>query len=355
MQIDTFFRAFASPFLLAAAAILFLLTGCTTEEAPFVPPVDPSAVPLTVRHFERDLFAVDSTTDYAAHLADLRARYPEFSAVYFRYGIPLLRGDFSPAEQADVLRAFVEYPLSREVYQRSQRVFSDWRSTQATLQTGLANFGYYFPELELPDTLVTFVSQFQYAGFQYGSGQLAAGLDMHLGSDFDYAAVSPTEPIFSDYLTRTYTPEHLPGKMLQLLIEEQVPEPESGRLIDYMVANGKKMYLLDLVFPETPDSLLFEMTAAQLAWLADNETEIYVYLQSEELLYETDLRQYRKYIEPSPNSPGMPEGAPGRSANWLGMRIVRAFVRNNPNVPLADLLAITDGQEILTRSRFKPR
>lgn len=353
MQIDTFLAAFANSRWILLVFPLFFL-ACNEEEAPFIPDVDPNSVPLTIRHFEQDLFDAD-TNNYAAHLEKLEASYPDFSAVFFRYAIPLKRGDFSPEEQHEILKAFLEYPLTKEVYQRSQTQFDDWRSSKADLQKAMANYRYYLPDVNLPDTLVTFISQFQFAGFQFGEGQIAAGLDMFIGPDFDYAEVSATEPIFSEYLARTYTKEHLVSKMMQLLIDEQIPQPDEGRLIDYMIANGKKMYLLDLVLPEAPDSIVLEMTGEQVEWLKNNEIPIYLYLQSQELLYETDLRKYRKYIEPSPNSPGMPDGAPGRSANWLGMQIVKAYMKANPTKTVRDLLNITDGQEILAKSRFKPK
>jgi hypothetical protein len=219
----------------------------------------------------------------------------------------------------------------------------------------MAYYQYYFPDAVTPDTLVTFMSQFEYAGFLYGNNQLAVGLDMYLGPNYDYQSISPAEPIFSNYLTRTYTPDHLPVKLSQLLIEEELTEPEQGRLIDYMIYNGKKLYLLDLLLPKTPDSLKLEITADQTTWLANNETPVYIYLQSQELLFETDTRKYRKYIDPSPNSPGMPKGAPGRSANYIGWKIVEQWIKNNPQATIKDLLAIQDGQRILAESRYKPR
>ncbi|PHI18778.1 hypothetical protein CEQ90_16115 [Lewinellaceae bacterium SD302] len=363
MQIDTFLTAFANPrflFLLLIPAFF----SCGGPEERLVPEVNPDIIELEVLRFERELMNGD-TSKLATLLNELTDNYPDFTDVYFRYAIPLKRGDFSPEEQVDILKAFITYPLTQEVFRYTEDNFSDYQSSKADRQAGqaslaelkqaLAFYHYYLPDVPLPDTLVTFISQFQFAGFQFGDDQLAVGLDMFIGPDFDYASVSATETIFSDYLARTYTPEHLTSKMMQLLIDEQVPTPDEGRLIDYMVANGKKLYLLDLVLPYSPDSIKLEMTAEQVEWLNDNETQIYVYLQSQDLLYETDLRKYRKYIDPSPNSPGMPTGAPGRSANWLGMQIVDAWIRNHPNADVVDLLQISDGQRILAESKFKPR
>lgn len=353
LQIDAFLTAFANRFLPLGVLTLFFLTACGTDEPP-PPNVDHLKKELTVLRFEQDLFAID-TNDIANEIAALEAKYTDFTDVYFRYAIPLKRGDFGPNEQVDVLKAFLRYPLIREVYAATQAKFSELQSSKADLEKAMAYYAYYFPAADVPDTLVTFMSQFEYAGFLYGNNQLAVGLDMYLGPNYDYKAVSPAEPIFSDYLTRTYTPAYLPVKMSQLLIEEQLSEPEQGRLIDYMIYHGKELYLLDLLLPQSPDSLKLEITAAQSAWLQENETEVYIYLQSQELLFETDVRKYRKYIDPSPNSPGMPDGAPGRSANYIGWKIVEQWMKNNPQATIKDLLDIQDGQRILAESRYKPR
>lgn len=353
LQIDAFLTAFANRILALTSLALLLLTACGTDEAP-PPDVDHLRKELTLLRFEQDLFAID-TNDVTNEIAALEAKYTDFTDVYFRYAIPLKRGDFGPAEQVDVLKAFLRYPLIQETYTATQAKFSELQSSKEKVEKAMAYYAYYFPEAETPDTLVTFMSQFEYAGFLYGNNQLAVGLDMYLGPDFDYKAISPSEPIFSDYLTRTYTPDYLPIKLSQLLIEEQIDEPNQGRLIDYMIYNGKKLYLLDLLLPKTPDHLKLEITTDQINWLTDNETAVYIYLQSQELLFETDTRKYRKYIDPSPNSPGMPDGAPGRSANYVGWKIVEQWMKNNPTAEIKDLLDIQDGQRILAESRYKPR
>lgn len=334
--------------------LLFLLSlaACAPDEPP-PPDVGHLMEDLNLVRFEQELMSAD-TNDLTATITRLDSLYPGFSEVYFRFVIPIRRGDFSPEEQVDVLKAYLRYPLSQEVYQRSQASFASLQSIQGELESAVAYFNYYLPDVPTPDTVVTFVSQFEYAGFLFGENQVALGLDMFLGPDFDYKSVSPSEPIFSDYLTRTYTPEHLTSKAMQLLIDDLVQEPEQGRLIDYMVYNGKKLWLLDHVLPTAADSVKLEINAQQAAWLTENEAAVYIYLQSEELLYETDLRQFRKYIDPSPNSPGMPEEAPGRSANFLGWKIVEAWMNQHPDASVKELLSITDGQRILSESRYKP-
>jgi hypothetical protein len=337
------------------AALVFLLAaGCEADrELPDLsntPPVD-----IRVRRFEQDLFALD-TARLDTSLAQLRADYPAFSEVYFRYLIPLDRGDFSPAEQQLVLRSFLADTLSRALYDLVQEQYPTTEQLEADLETALHYLRYYLPEVPLPQDLTTYLSQFQYAGFLYGDNQLGAGLDLFLGEAFDYSAVDPQAAIFSRYLTRTYNRQHFVEKMMRLLLEDLIPQPRNGRLLDYMIQNGKKLYLLDQVLPLTPDSIKLEITAEQVDWLRDNELQLWVYLNDEELLYSTDIQEFRKLIEESPNGgAALPPEAPGRAANWLGWQIVRSYLERQPETTVAELLALEDAQAVLQASRYKPR
>ena len=314
------------------------------------PPVD-----LQVRRFEQDLFALD-TTRLVPALARLRADYPEFSEVYFRYLIPLERGDFSPDEQLLVLRSFLTDTLTRALNDLVQETYPALDQLETDLEKALRYLRYYLPEYPLPQNLTTYLSQFQYAGFLYGENQLAAGLDLFLGDQFDYTAVDPQAVIFSRYLTRTYNRQHFVEKMMRLLLDDLVPEPRNGRLLDYMVQNGKKLYLLDQTLPLTPDSIKLEITAAQVDWLAANELQLWVYLNDEELLYSTDIQEFRKLIEESPNGgAALPPEAPGRAANWLGWQIVRSYMERYPETSVEELLLMDDAQALLQGSRYKPR
>ncbi|HMV22782.1 MAG TPA: hypothetical protein PKA71_00510, partial [Saprospiraceae bacterium] len=76
---------------------------------------------------------------------------------------------------------------------------------------------------------------------------------------------------------------------------------------------------------------------------------------SENLLYNEDYQKIRKYIEYSPNAPGMPAEAPGKTANWIGERIIAAYMKNNPGMTMDGLLRQNDAQKILEMSKYKPR
>lgn len=323
-----------------------------------LPPPDVSGINLNVEvlRFDRAMMDID-TLDTGPGIARLDRDFGSFTNIFLKHVIPLRRGDFSPEEQKDVMRAFLTYPLVKNIDRLVTDQFSDADigEQQANLEQALRYYKYYLPEAAVPDTLVTYLSQFELAAFLYGEGQLAVGLDFYLGPDFDYLTVDPREPIFSAYLSRTYTPEHMTEKLMRVLIEDYLPRPRAGRLVDYLLYEGKKLYLLDRVLPETSDHLIHEVTEEQMGWLERNEIAIYAQLQKENQFYSTDPTLIKKLTQPAPYSQGMPRESPGQAVNFLGKRIIESYVRANPKVTMAELMAIEDGQQILAGARYKPR
>ena len=341
-----------------AAALLagLLLTGCAPEESFPVPDVSGLESPVTLVRYDRALSALD-TADLAAAVATLEDRYPVFTDVYLTDVLPLRRRLSDPEEQLLALRAFFAYPLVREIDSLVSARFTDADLAEQTarLEQALRYYRHYLPNAPRPDTLVTFYSQFEVAAALYGNGDLAAGLEFFLGPDYDYQRVSARDPIFSAYLARSYTPDHLTGKLMRVVIDDFVDPPRGGKLIDHLIYEGKKRFLLERVLPGVPAHVVHEVSPEQQAWLAENEIAIYAHLQKEKHLYATDPVLIRKYTQPAPSSQGMPAESPGQAVNFLGQRIVEAYVRNNPGVDMAALLAETDGQRILAGARYKPR
>ncbi|WP_116108773.1 hypothetical protein [Lewinella sp. IMCC34191] len=341
--------------------LVCFLSACTPDEPP-PPDVSDISVDLEVLRFDREIAELD-TTRLGEELQRLDQSYGSFSDVYFTHLVPVRRGDFSPAEGERVLQAYLEYPLTHFVDSLVAERFpagqagggAQVKEMIGNLEQSLRYYQHYLPDAPVPDTLVLYDTHFELAAFLYGDGELAAGLDFFLGPDFDYSQVNPEEPIFSNYLAESYTPAHFTGKLLRVLLEDRYPPPRTGRMIDYLLYEGKKLYLLEHLMPETDDRIVYEVTAEQMDWLRENETPIYAYLQREELLFTTDVNMINKYTRPAPYTPGMPQESPGGAVNYLGRQIVGAYLQQHPEVTLPELMAMEDGQAILRGARYKPR
>lgn len=341
------------PFLTSLLLLSLLIQACQTDGDEAIPDVSDISVDFRIHRFEKALFGLD-TLEMEASLARLKAEYPAFSQVYFDNILGSTDPRIAPMGEAAYLSGFLGHPSVRKLYDTTLVVYPSMEPYEEDFRSAFRFFHYYFPDEPVPD-VTTFISEFSIAAFIYENNRLGVGLDMFLGNDFPYRSIDPTNPRFSDYLTRTFTPEHLVSKTLQPLVDDLTTPPASEKLLDLMIRNGKQLYLLDHLLPYAPDSILLEVSAAQADWLADNERNIWSYLLQEDLLYSSKWQDIRKYVEYSPSSPGMPAEAPGRTANYTGWRIISAYMLRHPETGMKEMLAMPDAQAILDAARYRPR
>jgi hypothetical protein len=219
-------------------------------------------------------------------------------------------------------------------------------------------FHHYFPDADIAN-VYTMNTGFNYQRFLFADDNeknaLGVSLDLFLGDDYPYKRLDPQNPSFSKYLTRSFDKEHLVKKTVEILVDDQIGTANGVRMIDHMIHNGKRLYILDHLMPETHDSIIMEYTTKQMQWASNNELSMWGFFFDQELFYETNMMSINKYLSPSPNSPGMPTEAPGRTANYIGWQIVKKFMQKKPKLTMQDLIAHTDAQKLLEESKYKPR
>lgn len=335
--------------LLLFATITLLLTACQNETRKDVPDVSDIEIDSELHRFEQALFSID-TTNSEASITELEAQYPEFSEVYFTN----ILGVKKPWDTTGIFKkemsGFINYPSIRAMYDTTQIVYGDFSEVKKELDDAFRFLKYYFPDYPTPD-VYTFVSEYSYAAPLTDVG-VGIGIDMFLGADYPFYYYPPLS--LPRYLTRTLTKEHIPVKVMESIVEDIVGPTQGSNLLENMIVNGKKLYLLDLMLPYTADSLKLGFTTSQTEWCEANEKEMWAEIFVNEL-YSNDYRKFRKYITPSPHSPDMPQNAPGNTGSWVGWQIVKKYMAFNPDVTIEQLLATQDAQLILQRSRYKPK
>lgn len=331
---------------------LFLFS-CQNEPVQNHPNVSDLEVELKVRRFETDLFNLDMN-NLETDLQQLEIQYPKFSPIYFNSILQSSGQNINKDQHYAFMKQFLNNYAIQKLNDTISILFNDFGEFEAKFEQSFKYLKYYFPEMNTPD-LTTFISEFGVGVFIYDQQSLAIGLDFFIGESFPYQSIDPLNPNFSSYLTRTFNKDHLVSKTLAVLVEDLVGQPTKRRLLDKMINNGKKLYLLDHLIPFEPDSVKLEMSGQQVGWLENNELEIWAYFLEQELLYESEYMKIAKYVEASPHSPGMPPEAPGRTANWLGWQIVKAYMEKYPDTSIQALIALKDAQKILDESKYKPR
>jgi hypothetical protein len=326
------------------------LTSCGSDDKKDIPDVSGIQAEATFIRFDKALFDID-TNKIEDGLKNLEAQYPSITNAFWTAIIGAKKPNEAPPQYFPVVRQFLTDYYVRKTADTTQIVFKNFDTYQKQLNEAARFYKYYFPKN--PNlTFVTFVSQYNYDVFPFGHDTIGIGLDFFLGEKYpDYMQL---ENARYDYVRRTLTPEHLAAKALRLHIQDMVGEGSGNRLLDIAVHNGKQLYILDKLLPNTPDSIKFGYSGAQTKWCKENEAGIWASFLKENVLYEANFKKIAKLVTPSPNSPGMPLEAPGETGNYIGWCIVEQFMARNPEISLTQLLQLKDAQQILTKAKYKP-
>ncbi len=334
------------------ALALFLLAStciwaCKCGKGKDIPDVSHISMNANIQRFDQQLMSLD-TLQLDTALQQLRREYPVFYPLYA--GDIIADGSNPETDEDQFVKAFVRAPVIRALYDTCQARFTQLGSLEQDLNHMLQFYKYYFPDKVTPE-VVAYFSEFSIGTFAYGDSLLGIGLDFYLGPAYRYDI-----EVFPLFIQRNMTPEYIVPKAAEALATNLLEDLPGNRLLDIMIQNGKILYIKDLLLPYEPDSVKWEYTAAQTNWVQNNEAELWAHITSKNLLYETKRQVIQKLVSPSPNGPpDVPPEAPGRAANWLGLQIVEAYMRRNPQVTVHQLIAEKDAQEILTRSKYKPR
>lgn len=330
------------------------MVGCKNENAEPVPDVSNIHPDFKLMRYDEAVLNID-TTDIASALESLRQEDPQFFDIYFKQVLPL-RGK-NMEELGASLKGFLQVEQIKELKKAVQNQYGNIDDLKSELNRAFQNYLYYFPDHQVPD-VYTIISEYAYQTFIFpkvDKDGVGVGLDLFLGEDYPYQEINPQDPAFSQYLTRSYNRAHIVKKVIEMILQDQLGEVQKNQLLDYMIQNGKKLYALDKILPMTSDSIIMEFSEKNWEWVNDNELEMFAFFLNEELFYESDMMKINKYITPSPDSPGMPPAAPGRTANFIGWKIVKAFMDKHPDYTLEDLLAEKDAQKIMNESKYKPK
>jgi len=345
-----------NPLSLTTIALLLFFASCWSDKGKNIPDVSNIKVDVEVADFHQKLFSID-TNDIEPGIIQLKEEFPTFFEIYFLQIAGIAKNSTVDDNLLDNAKHFLTAPYLRHLSDTIKIVHGDFKKYEKDFEKAFQFFKYYFPNRPVP-IIYPCYSTFDYGAFNFlttkNEDALGIGLELYLGKDYPYWRVEPGNPAFSNYLTRTWTPEHLVKKSMDAIANDLVPMTDGDRLLDLMIYNGKKMYIIDQFLPYTPDSIKWEYTTTQTDWVKSNEEQIWRHFLENELLYETRINKIKKLVDQSPSSPGMPPEAPGRTANFMGMRIIQSFMKQKPNFTMEQLIAL-DAQKIFNQANYKPR
>jgi hypothetical protein len=327
--------------------ITILVTGCSnSHNTPDTSAID---IKLNVSRFERDLFGIN-TGDINAGVLKLQKKYGNFFNL-FAFQIMTI-GSKDTALMNEHLKSFISDSNFRAIYNDVEKLFGNFSKESEALTNALKNYSYYFPGKVIP-SIVTMISGFSYP-VVCDSLNLGISLDMYLGPSYKY--YSTLEPPLPNYLRTRMHRNYLVSDAMKGWIQSDYGIDESSaRMIDFMISNGRILYFLDKVLPDTEDSIKTGYTKKQLDWCNANEKSIWSFFIDNKLLFSIDPNLMNKYVNDGPTTNGFPKDSPGNIGQFIGWRIVKSYMQVHPDLTLKQLMEEKDLVRIFNESKYKPR
>jgi hypothetical protein len=331
-----------------ALLLVVTLFGCRDNDIPDVSDIN---INLQVKRFEQDFFAMD-TVNLMASLQQLSTNYPVFlnDFLYKILELPPVT-DTSLQVQALIKKFITDY---RPIKDSADRLFKNFEKPLNDIREGLQFVKYYFPHYNPPPYLITFVGPLEGYSDVITTNALAVGLQLHMGSNFSYYNSEIGQATYPAYLSRRFMPETIPVNCMKNVVDDLTPPLKPGRpLVEEMVQEGKKLYVIDKLLPRTPDTLKIGYTKKQLQGCYKSEGNIWNFFLTNNLLFTIEPALVNGYMKEAPNTPEFGDQSPGAIGVFVGWQIVKKYMEKNDRVSLSELLK-TDAKTIFEQSKYKP-
>lgn len=294
---------------------------------------------VEVLEYNKALFAID-TADFEA---GIRAIQPRFQA---------LLGDTLESYEMVYLKEFVTDTFIMRINELVEESFPDSDAVSDKVKGVYQHFKYYYPEMTMPPTF-TYVSgiNFDNGPVMISPEAVMISLDFYLSNkDLVYDKVGMPR-----YVSRRCQPASLTKDLAEAMYYSYVfMDVKAKNVLKEMIDRGKKYYFIEAMDPTLNDSVLLGYSSQQMGWAQDNEGQIWATIVGNNMLYANGFEQYRVLFNDGPFTAAFSENAPARLGDFVGLQIVRAFMSNNDE-SLQSLMQMTDYQDILQRSQYKPR
>lgn len=327
--------------------ITLLLVFCGCGGNPLDVDVSDIEAEVKINRLEKKLFEAEFKD-----LKPLNEKWlNEYGELWEAYITVMLRGGSPYDSLIDVtLEKFTADEIMRQVYEDIQKKFPDLTDIESEISKAFKHLIYYYPNAKVPK-FASYNSVFNFGVFTTDSC-VGIGLDMYLGPDNRIVKQISNEDIpqfIKDKMRKEYIAiDVMRGWFALNFMEEPVEED----FIHQIIQEGKILYALDAFFPDKEDHEKIRFTESELQWCIDNEMNIWKDIVDRELLYTKDQKEITPFLSEAPFTSGLPQDSPPRVGAWLGWQMVRAYMEDNSDLKLPDLINEKNARKIL--KSYKP-
>lgn len=325
----------------------FLLTLAACSDSRW--DVDTSAVDsdLIFHRLDRDIFSEDYQSQ-KEKMNTIAEKYGNFAQIYTTD--IMQAGPVDNPMTAELLNRFSSDPNWRELQNQIDNTFPNLNAEEEALESAFKRYAVFFKADTLPQ-LVAYNSGFN-IGIYPTPQWLGVGLEWYAGSDYPLIKRLPPD-LFPQYKRNKFKPKYLvPNALKGWLLVRFQEEMGEENLLGRMVFSGKILFLTSVLMEAKSDARLLNYTDKQYQWCTDESYSIWKHLVESDLLFTSDVMEINKWMNDGPFTPGMPPESPGGVGNWIGFEMVKAYMEENENASLSELMANTNHREFL--KYYKP-
>jgi len=302
-------------------------------------------VKIHIERFEKDLFSI-SPDSMSLAILNLKAKYGELFDI-FNYALKL--GSPKDPRYPQALKKFITDYFENLSYNKVIDVYPNLDNLTNELNKAFTTYKEYFPDKRVP-RVYTWLSGWNRAVVTSDT-ILGIGLDLFLGRNCEFY----TELQLAKYIRYTLQREYIVPECIKTWAITQFEFKDSAyNVLSKMLYEAKIQFFAKKILPDTPDSLLFGFTTNQVKWCDNNREQMWTYLVEHKMLFSTDLMTIKKLVDPAPFTLYFTKESPGQATVWLGYKIIEAYMNNNKEIKLPQLMEEKDYQKILRKSNFKP-
>ncbi|HEY0652616.1 MAG TPA: gliding motility lipoprotein GldB [Chryseosolibacter sp.] len=324
-------------------AIGLLVWSCgekeSTETCAFQPETT-NKVTVDIGHFEDSVASLKSKKDVVAFFT----RKAVYRDLIFK------RKEY-PNDSLFINEVFrkVSHPAFDTLLMETKAVFGDGSELEKQFEEAFTNLKYYYPDF-VPPRVETVINGLDTDLFVSDS-LIVVGLDSFLGKGAKY------RPNVYEYLLRQYNKENIvPSCMLIYGIGNRFNKTDNTdkTVLADMIAYGKSFYFAKHLLPCVPDSIFIWYTPEEMRGSRKNQDLIWARLVQDKVLFSTSHVVKQKYLGERPKTIDVGPDCPGRIAQFVGWQIVNAYMEENADVTLPQMMNEPSASKIFRDSKYKP-
>lgn len=310
---------------------------------------------VDIQRFDRELMNLD-TAHVATAMQALKNKYPIIAWLYPDMFMPS-DNKFYP-QYLEQMRGLLKDPYYSQLFKDVKSVFGDMSDIQAELKEALANYIYYFPDARVPKFYAVALGidpedsrKLVYSIPGDDGLSVMMHLDWYLGENNQFYSGNGLPVYLRSQFKKEYLPIHC---FRNAIVWEQLPNREPITLLDNMIDQGKVYYFTEMLFPARPLKDIFGYTDAQMQWAELHHGQVWDYLKEKEWLFSKDAQVAQHMTGVAPFTSPFKD-SPGQMGSFIGWKIVASYMENHPETSFSELMKMTDSNELLNKSGYKPR